>query len=322
MPRIRSIHPGFFSDEELLSVSAFARLFFLGLGVEADDKGIFPWKLVTLKVNILPNDNVDIAALLSELERVDVIRRYEIDGRKFGAIRNFRKHQRPKTPNDIHPITPQIRKYVGLGGDGPEPLPNHFGNASEKSPQMEDGGGRREGEDGEEAQGSVEPLATGVRGREAPKNVKPVSPFGMFRASFPNPAGITAAETVWNEAVQAGAAPADILAGLLRWVGYWAKRPPNNLPSASTWLQEQRWLDLETTADTDNAKAAWDGPPEIRKAVVAEKNEGFAASYLDTSHWAAEAETILAGTKFRAGRLADLECLKPYHISAEEARAA
>lgn len=144
MSRIRSIHPGFFTDERLVSTSLEARLLFLGLGVESDDKGIFEWKPVTLKMRIFPADNVDIGLRLSELERAGVLQSYEIEGRKYGAIRNFRKHQRPKTPNDIHPITPEIGNYVGL----PESKPKNprgdagpFPPKGEIGPQMEDGGG-------------------------------------------------------------------------------------------------------------------------------------------------------------------------------------
>lgn len=145
MARIRSIHPGFFTDERLVSTSVEARLLFLGLGIEADDKGIFEWKPVTLKMRIFPADNMDIETRLSELESAQVIQSYEIDGRKYGAIRNFRRHQRPKTPNDVHPITPEIGNYVGIPEPKPEKAPGNaepFPQKGEKAIQMEDGGGK------------------------------------------------------------------------------------------------------------------------------------------------------------------------------------
>ncbi|NTG48601.1 hypothetical protein G6M04_14505 [Agrobacterium rhizogenes] len=149
MSRIRSLHPGFFTDERLVSTSIAARMLFLGLGVEADDKGIFEWKPVTLKMRIFPADNFDVAALLDELERGEVLRSYEIDGRKYGAIRNFRRHQRPKTPNDIHPITPEFSIYVGLSKSISETVSDdeeQFPQKGEKPIQMEDVGGRRKEE--------------------------------------------------------------------------------------------------------------------------------------------------------------------------------
>lgn len=135
MARIRSVHPGFFTDEALVSVTMGARLLFIGLGVEADDKGVFEWKPITLKMRIFPADNVDVSALLAELEAVNAIQNYEIDGRKYGAIRNFRQFQRPKTPNDVHPMPPHFRNYVGLTGIVSPDLPQK----GEIHPQMEEG---------------------------------------------------------------------------------------------------------------------------------------------------------------------------------------
>lgn len=150
MARIRSIHPGFFTDEDLVSVSMGARLLFLGLGVEADDKGVFEWKPLTIKMRVFPGDNVEVAAMLDELEAAGAIRQYEIDGKSYGAIRNFRKFQKPKTPNDIHPATDEMRAFVGLApeakGDDVEPIPQTeeaFPPKGEMPVQMEDGGWSR-----------------------------------------------------------------------------------------------------------------------------------------------------------------------------------
>lgn len=151
MARIRSIHPGFFTDEELVTVSMGARLLFLGLGIEADDKGVFEWKPLTIKMKVFPADNVDIDTMLSELEHANAIRQYESGGRSYGAIRNFRKHQRPKTPNDIHPAPDDIRNYVGLAS----PISETFPQNGENAPQMEDGGCRMKGKEEEKKEGGA-----------------------------------------------------------------------------------------------------------------------------------------------------------------------
>lgn len=146
MSRIRSVHPGFFTDEDIVSVSMAARLLFIGLGVEADDKGIFEWKPLTLKMRIFPGDNIDVAPLLAELEGAGKVKSYETGGKQYGAIHNFRKFQKPKTPNDIHPAPPQIIAFVGLGsetnGDEPSSFPpkvEAFPPKGEIAPQMEEG---------------------------------------------------------------------------------------------------------------------------------------------------------------------------------------
>jgi hypothetical protein len=142
MARIRSVHPGLFTDEAFMGASAMARIMLIGLWTEAWDDGVFEWKPVVLKARIFPADNVDANELLSELVEQNCIKLVEYGGKKYGLIRNFRKFQRPKTPNSSGVLENQDKKYVGLPSDVSEPFPNHFPNASEKPIQMEDGGGR------------------------------------------------------------------------------------------------------------------------------------------------------------------------------------
>lgn len=173
MSRIRSIHPGFFTDEAFVQVSAHARLLLLGLGVEADDKGTFPWKPVTLKMRLFPMDVIDIQELLAELVNADAIRRYKIDGKEYGAIRNFRIHQRPKKPNDINPMPDEYGTYVGLYGDSSEPVGNQYGKTS-----ADGGEGRGEESRGEEdgEEGRMEGRVSRARERASklPMNFQPI----------------------------------------------------------------------------------------------------------------------------------------------------
>ncbi|MBI1213841.1 MAG: hypothetical protein GC190_20460 [Alphaproteobacteria bacterium] len=164
MARIRSVHPGFFTDDDIMNLSITARYLLLGILTECDDQGVFQWRPKTLQARIMPADNVDIELLLSELQDQNRVRRYELDGVQVGAVRNFRRWQRPKKPNSHFVITPAIRTYTALDGPSGEldddketPVPRK----SEKSPQMKDGGGRRkEGEDSSES-----PSLRSTRGR-------------------------------------------------------------------------------------------------------------------------------------------------------------
>lgn len=139
MARIRSVHPSLWTDEAFVSLSIPARLFFIGLWNEADDQGAFEWKPLTLKMRVLPADNVDVAELLSELEEGGRVTRYEVDGKSYGLVRNFTKFQRPKKPNSVHPLPDGAVT-------GSEPIPHQAETPSEKSPQMEEEGGRVEEE--------------------------------------------------------------------------------------------------------------------------------------------------------------------------------
>lgn len=114
MSRIRSTHPQQWTDEDFVCLSFPARLLAIAVRNECDDKGIFEWKPRKLKMRLFPADNIEVEELLTELVENDQCIRYEVDGKPYGAVRNFRKYQRPKKPNDVYPITEQVRKYVGL----------------------------------------------------------------------------------------------------------------------------------------------------------------------------------------------------------------
>jgi len=165
MARIRSVHPGLFTDEAFVALSPLARLLVIGIWTECDDQGAFEWKPVTLKMRLLPADNADVVALLAECEAANVVRRYTVGNREYGVVRNFRKYQRPKKPNSVHPIPDEFRTYVGLSGPSSPPdadeggeVPNQFPTSSppggddgvsfpqssETAQQMEDGGWRME----------------------------------------------------------------------------------------------------------------------------------------------------------------------------------
>lgn len=137
MARIRSVHPTIWTDEAFVSCSAFARILCMALWTEADDQGAFPWKPVTIKMRLLPADEVDVPALLAELVEHNIICRYEVEGRGYGLFRNFGKFQRPKKPNAIHHVPDELRTYAGL-------VPHQTSTAPETDEQMEDGGGRME----------------------------------------------------------------------------------------------------------------------------------------------------------------------------------
>jgi hypothetical protein len=148
MGRIRSIHPGVFTDEAFMAASPYARLLVIGLWIESWDDGVFEWKPMRLKARIFPVDNVDVEGLLAELQRLNFVKRFQFEGRELGAVRNFRRFQRPKKPNSSGVLPPEFRTFVGLNPTGSELVGNSeplndakFGTGGEMSPQK---GGREE----------------------------------------------------------------------------------------------------------------------------------------------------------------------------------
>lgn len=153
MSRIRSVHPGLWTDERFVSVSPLARLLFMGIWNEADDQGSFEWSPLKLKMRLLPADNADAGTLLAELEAAGCVRRYEVEGRQLGAVRNFTTYQRPKKPNSVYPQPDEVRNFVGIKAAS---VPNQFPTASEIAPQMEDEGGRMEEEERKKEVGAAD----------------------------------------------------------------------------------------------------------------------------------------------------------------------
>ena len=157
MARIRSIHPGLWTDEAFVCASMAARLLFIGIWNECDDMGSFEWSPVKLKMRLLPADGVDTSELLAELQANMCIQRYEIDGKSYGAVRNFCRFQRPKKPNCTYPQTNEVRNWCGNDArsnrDGSGAVGNQLPTGPENSRQMEEGGDKMEegGEKREEA---------------------------------------------------------------------------------------------------------------------------------------------------------------------------
>lgn len=112
MARIRSIHPGLYTDESFATLSMAARVLIIGIWNHADDGGGFEWKPLTLKMRIFPADNIDVSTLLSELEDNDIVKKYDVDGKSYGAVRNFGKWQKPKKPSRFCPMPERVREYA------------------------------------------------------------------------------------------------------------------------------------------------------------------------------------------------------------------
>ena len=93
--RSRDIKPGFFKNDQLAECSFPARLLFPGLWMLADREGRLENRPRKIKAEIFPFDDVDVAALLRELESAGLISSYEVNGTRLLWIPQFKKHQSP-----------------------------------------------------------------------------------------------------------------------------------------------------------------------------------------------------------------------------------
>jgi hypothetical protein len=245
-----------------VSLSPLARLLAIGIWNECDDMGAFEWKPLQLKMRLLPVDHCDVPALMAELVAANLVGQYVVDGRYFGAVRNFGRFQRPKKPKSVHPMPEQWRKYAATDAAGSEPDDGDSGSGSEpavdkrarvpkkselkivqtrsssppvppnseKSPQMEDGGdkGRRK-----KKESSLRSLGDSA------------SDFDRWWAAYPRKVGKGAAVRAYASAVRK--VPPDTLLSAL--TAYRFDSREQFIPHPATWLNGERWLDEIDTFD-------------------------------------------------------------------------
>jgi hypothetical protein len=95
MARGRVITPDFWTDGNMIGMSAFARLFYIGLWNFAYcDKGHLPDDALGLKLKILPADPVDAAELLAEVMDAGRVVRVEADEKTYLWMPSFAPWQK------------------------------------------------------------------------------------------------------------------------------------------------------------------------------------------------------------------------------------
>lgn len=103
MARIRTIKPEFFTSEDIVGLSPFARLLFIATWCEADREGRLPWKTKTLKLRYFPGDSFDFDACARELVASRLVVLY---GDGLAYIPTFAKHQH-LNPRESASILPE-----------------------------------------------------------------------------------------------------------------------------------------------------------------------------------------------------------------------
>lgn len=144
MARIRTIKPDYFRHEGLQDLEAanpgkHTMLTFAALWGHCDKAGRFIWKPRTLKLDILPFLDFDMAQTLHLLWQSGFVRKYVVDGVEYGEISSFEKHQRISGKEAQEP-----EKY-------PEPIEydtGSAGEAQEKQQGLQEGKGIGIGREG------------------------------------------------------------------------------------------------------------------------------------------------------------------------------
>lgn len=135
-PRIRSIKPEVHLDEVLWDLEQETGLpifrAFTGMWNMADREGRFEWRPRALKAAILPYWEGDFSRVLDALATRGFVVRYAVDGREYGVVRTFSKHQAinnkepasslPAPPNQPPEMTNESTRDARVTNASPAPL--------------------------------------------------------------------------------------------------------------------------------------------------------------------------------------------------------
>lgn len=118
MPRIRTIKPEFFRDEELQDLQGQhttmpIMLVYAALWGHCDKNGTFEWRPKQLKLDILPFLPFSMDHALELLEGAGFIKKFEAMGKHYGSIPCFLKHQRISGSEAIDPAKyPEYQQHA------------------------------------------------------------------------------------------------------------------------------------------------------------------------------------------------------------------
>jgi hypothetical protein len=229
------IKPEFFDDPQIADLSPRARLFFIGLWMQADRAGRLVDDVRRLKARIFPYDDVDTEALAVELHGKDLIRRYsDADGHGYIWIRSFAKHQRPHPKEPPSVIPPWTSGAVERNGG---PCKNTEGTS----------------ESGSLVNGTRNPihgtqkLEVGIPQRQiaAPAFGGDDARFDRFWAVYPNKKGKDDARKAWRKRRPSEALTDLIIAAVEAQRSWpeWLKENGQFIPHPATWLNRGSWED-------------------------------------------------------------------------------
>lgn len=280
MPRIRSVHPGLFTDEAFLDATPLARLFLIGLFCEAYDDGVFEWKPRQLKVRLLPLDKADADGLLDELEKLGFLHRYRFKARDLGVIRNFQKWQSPQKPKSSNLLPPELIPYVSVGTAFPVRISDDYDTDTVTIPS----GRERRGEEGKGDSAGAE-CVRGASAKASPDRIEkpePQRPTIVRREPDPLEARWRGLVTGLPVLVDPNLAPirelledptiveADIDAGIEAYVAK-ARRKPR------CWSEFEPWI-RRVAKDRIAAAPSYPGQPKEAAPVSAETDRIARAS--------------------------------------------
>ena len=208
MARIRNIKPEFFMSEKLASLSAEARLAFIGLWCYADCEGRLKDRPKRLRLELFPyHTSINMEKILSDLAGIGKIFRYTVDDEHYIEIKSFKKHQY---------VSGKEREKGSL-----IPERDGYGSALNQSSDIIKDNGQRTTDN---------------------RQPKSHPGFDSFYLNYPKRRDRPAAERAWNKLKP----PAyEVMLALESWkeTEEWTKDGGKFVPYPASWLNARGWED-------------------------------------------------------------------------------
>lgn len=232
MPRIRSLKPEFFKDEDLATLPIATRYFFEGLWCCADKAGRLEDRPRYLKVEIFPYDDVDVESMLQQLAQPNVqdrpkkqfIKRYEVEGKRYIQILEFNKHQAPHHTEKESTI-PQLH------GELTVPLACANSNSRDCAESLYESLYNKHTAHGEHSNGE--------------STVNQSKNFDAFWAAYPKRKNRGRAEKAFKKLKPDDGLMEEIIKAInqAKKSPQWVKDNGQFIPYPETWLNAKGWLD-------------------------------------------------------------------------------
>lgn len=243
MARIRTIKPDFWTDGNMVSLSPFARLLYIGMwNFTLCDHGHVADDSMKLKLQILPMDNIDIEELLAEImDQGRVVRVADDEGRTYLLIKRFNDHQ--KIDPRWKTRCPACAHQDSLKLTGVSASHNETPLSSPKLTLGRDGMGR-DGM-GEEGNNTCSP---------APPTSERTTRFEEFWTAYPRKVGKDKAKTKYATAAKR-ADEQTIIDGALSLANDPNLPEKKYIPHPTTWLERGGWSDEPLAQRWDTPKS-------------------------------------------------------------------
>ena len=216
-------------SEQVSNLSLEAQLLYTWAIPHADDVGLLPYSVKTLKGTVMPLSDITgdrFEQLVNELVNARLWAIYEYSGMTFYQILNFTKYQTLKKDRNPQTILPVILF---------KEAPKSWKFLESLGFQLEDDG----------IQMDTEVKRSEVKRREVSMVTEQAKLFEEFWEKYPRKVAKQAARAAWSRLQPSG----DLFEEILKGVEVWAKSPDwqkedgQYIPHPATFLNGKRWQD-------------------------------------------------------------------------------